>query len=104
MLIDMVAILGYRTMTHKVHQRYQLKVPRDMVDAIMYELDGDSLLARSPGAKKKKQKGNFTTPGPNWTYSLDGHDKVMRFRNSMFPLAMYGCIDTASRKLMWLKI
>ena len=97
------ALLGYRTMSHKIRQKYQLKVPRDMVHAIMYELDEDSLLARRPGAKKKKQKGHFATPGPNWTYSLDGHDKLMGFQNSTFPLAIYGCIDTASRKLMWLK-
>ena len=98
------ALLGYRAMTHKLRQKYHLKVPRDIVHAVMYELDEDGLLSRRPGTKRRKQKGHFITPGPNWTYSLDGHDKLMGFQNSTFPLAIYGCIDTASRKLMWLKI
>ncbi len=28
----------------------------------------------------------------------------MGFQNSTFPFAIYGCVDTASRKLMWLRI
>ena len=28
----------------------------------------------------------------------------MAYQNSTFPLAIYGCIDTASRKLLWLKV
>ena len=35
---------------------------------------------------------------------MDGHDKLMGYQNSMFPLAVYGAIDTASRKILWLKI
>lgn len=53
--------------------------------------------------KKKKAKGNFTTNGTNWVHSLDGHDKLMGYQNSTFPLAIYGCIDTASRKILWLR-
>lgn len=37
-------------------------------------------------------------------FSVDGHDKLMGFQNSTFPLAVYGCIDTASRKIMWLRV
>ena len=28
----------------------------------------------------------------------------MGFQNSTFPLAIYGCIDTSSRKILWLKV
>ena len=28
----------------------------------------------------------------------------MCFQNSTFPLAIYGCLDTASRKLLWLRV
>ena len=63
------------------------------------------LEARGPvGKKKTNPKGSFTTKGPNWVHSLDGHDKLMGYQNSTFPLAVYGCIDTASRKLLWLRI
>jgi hypothetical protein len=28
----------------------------------------------------------------------------MGYQNSMFPMAIYGCIDTATRRLLWLRI
>ena len=37
-------------------------------------------------------------------HSLDGHDKLMGYQNSTFPLAIYGCMDTASRKMLWLRV
>ena len=71
----------------------------------MYELDPDGLKARSRvGAKKKRKKGNFTTRGSNWVHSLDGYDKLMGYQNSSFPLAIYGCVNTTSRKLLWLMV
>ena len=97
-------LLGYRAMTQKIRQKHDMKVPRDLVHNVMYDLDAEGLEARAPGAKKRKPKGHFITLGPDWTYSVDGHDKLMGFQNSTFPLAIYGCIDTASRKLLWLKI
>ena len=41
---------------------------------------------------------------PNWVHSLDGRDKLMDFQNSTFPLAIYGCLDAAIRKLFWLRV
>ena len=72
----------------------------------MAELDPEGLEQRGGvGLKKNNRgKGNFTTKGPNWVYSLDGHDKLMGYQNSTFPLAVYGCIHSASRKLLWLRI
>ena len=35
---------------------------------------------------------------------MDGHDKLMSFQKSTFLLAIYGCIDTASRKILFLKV
>ena len=54
--------------------------------------------------RKKRKKGTFSSKGSNFVHSLDGHDKMMGYQNSTFPLAVYGCIDTASRKIMWLRI
>ena len=98
-------LLGYRAMHRKVRQIHDLNVPRDLVHAAMHDLDPNGLEARGPvGKKKTNPKGSFTTKGPNWVHSLDGHDKLMGYQNSTFPLAVYGCIDTASRKLLWLRI
>lgn len=98
------ALLGYRAMTNKIRQKYDMKVPRALVHDIMFDVDPEGLARRAPGAKNKKVKGHFMTRGPNWTYSLDGHDKMMGYQNFTFPIAIYGCIDTASRKLIWLKV
>ena len=43
------------------------------------------------------------TRGTNWVYSLDGHAKLMGYQRDTFPIAIYGCIDTASRKLLWIQ-
>ena len=97
-------LLGYRAMQKKLRQVYGLRVPRDFVHAVMYNVDPDALEERAPCFKKKKKKGHFTTRGTNWVHSLDGHDKLMGYQNSTFPIAVYGCIDTCSRKLLWVKV
>ena len=71
----------------------------------MSDLDPDGLAARGGvGGKRAKKKGNFSSKGPNFVHSLDGHDKMMGYQNSTFPIAIYGCLDTASRKLMWIRV
>ena len=98
-------LLGYRAMHKKVRQEHNLLVTRDAVYDVMCDLDPKGLEARGGiGTKKKRKKGNFTSKGPNWVHSLHGHDKLMGYQNSTYPLAVYGCMDTASRKLLWLKI
>ena len=51
-----------------------------------------------------KAKGNFSSRSPNWVHVLDGHDKLMGYQNSPLPIAVYGCIDTCSRKMLWAKV
>ena len=97
------ALLGYRAMAQKLRQKHNMKVPRDLVYDIMTDLDPEGLKQRAPGAKKVT-KGHFITTGSNWAHSLDGHDKLMGYQNLTFPLAVYGCIDTASRYLIWLRV
>ena len=97
-------LLGYRAMHNKIKQEYLLNVPRNLVHAVMFDLDPEGLEARCPTVKKGKTKGHFSTKGTNWVHSMDGHDKLMGYQNSTFPLAIYGSIDTASRKILWLKI
>ena len=69
----------------------------------MYDAYPDVLEQRATQYKKKKPKGHFSSPGPNLVHSLDGHDKLMAFQNSTFPLPVNGCIDTCSRKVLWAK-
>ena len=59
---------------------------------------------RTPQFENDKPKGHFTSPGSNYLLSLDSHDKLMGFRNITFPITIYGCIDTFSRKVLWAKV
>ena len=96
-------LLGYRAMHLKLRQKHGLNLPRDTVYALMAEADPEGLHERRPGPKKKKKKTCFVSRGPDWVLSVDGHDKLMGYQNSTFPIAIYGCIDTASRRILWLK-
>lgn len=71
----------------------------------MADVDIEGLQTRAPvSIINKRKKGNSTYMGPNWVHSFDGHDKLMGYQNSTFPLAVYGSINTASRKILWLRV
>ena len=96
--------LGYRAMNQKLRNEHNITVPRDLVYAVMTELHDEGLKRRGVTTKKKPQKGYFTSKCIDWTHSLDGHCKLMGYQRSTSPLAVYGRIDTASRKVMWLRV
>ena len=77
-----------------------LNVTRDQVYAAMTDVDPEGLENRKPILKKKNMKSTFSSVGPNWVLSMDRHNKLMRYQSSTFPLAVYGCMDTSSRKLL----
>ena len=92
-------------MTKKITMNYYLNVSREKVYNMRYLLDADSLAARGGvGNKKAKRDGHFTFPGHNWMHSLDGHDKLMGYQNSTYPIAIYGSLDACIRKLLWIKV
>ena len=80
----------------KIRQVHGLNVTRDQVYSAMTDLHPEGLENRKPILKKKKTKSTYSPVGPNWVLSIDEHDKLMRYQNSTFPLAVYGCMDTAS--------
>ena len=94
-------LLGYRAMNQKLRTEHNVQVPRHLVHNLMAELDPEGLEARNLETKKKP-KGQFTSEGPLWVVSLDGHDKLCGYQNATFPLGVYGCIDTFSRKILFL--
>ena len=97
-------LIGYRPMQRNVRINHGLNVPRDLVYAMMKDLDAESVEARAPAAKKKMRTVHFSTKGTNWVHSLDDHDKLMGYPNSTYPIAIYGSIDSANRKILWLRV
>ncbi|XP_066925387.1 uncharacterized protein [Clytia hemisphaerica] len=98
--------LGYRSMSQKIREVHSLKVPRDMVYEVMKELDPEGLESRGGVGIPKRRRRNrrFISPGSNYCFSLDGHDKLCGYQKSTFPLCIYGGQDTFSGKIMFLKI
>ena len=47
-------LLGYRAMHNKIRQEYLLNVPRNLVHAVMFDLDPEGLEARCPTVKEGK--------------------------------------------------
>ena len=64
----------------------------------MQDVDPEGLEERSVRKKEKKKKILFQSKGSLWLVSLDGHDKLYGYQNWTFPLGVYGCMDTFSRK------
>ena len=95
-------LLDYRLMYHKIRQVHGLNITRDQVYAAMTDVDPEGLENRKPILKKKKTKSTFSSVGPNWVLSMDGHDKLMGYQNSTFPFVVYGCMDKASLKLLFI--
>ena len=91
-------------MNQKLRMKNDIKVSRDLVYAAMQELDDEGLNRRKTIMKKNPENGNFTSKGIDWTHSLAGNCKLMGYQRSTFPLSVYGCIDTASRKVISLRI
>ena len=76
-----------------------LNVTRNQVYAAIGDVDPEGLENRKPILKTKS---TFCSAVPNWVLSMDGHDNLMVYQNSTFPLAVYGCMDTTSRKLLFI--
>ena len=97
-------LLGYRAMNMKLRVEHGIKVPRNLVHNIMQTLDKDGIDTGSVKKRAKKAKKLFVSGGSDCLYSLDVHDKLMGFQNSTFPISIYGCLDTFSRKVLFLSV
>lgn len=70
----------------------------------MFDFDEEGFVVRCLIRKKGKFKGYFIIKGVNWVCLFDGYDKFMGYRNSIFLLVVYGCIDIVSCKFFWLRV
>ena len=97
-------LFGYHVIHIKIRQHRHFNVPRSLVYAAMEVVDPNGLEYRTIREKNKREKGSFTSEGNSWVLSFDGLDKLMGFHNSTFLIAIFGFLDTASRKLVWINM
>lgn len=88
-------LLGYRGMWQALKQKYSFIVRRDDVMRLMRELDPSGIENCS---RHRFVRRAYHSVGPNKVWHVDGYDKL-----KPFGVAISGCIDGFSRKIMWLK-
>ena len=94
--------LGYRALNQKLRNEHNVKVPQHLVYSMLTEMDPEGLEGRAVNKKINRNKVPFSSEGPSWVVSLDGHDKLCGYQCWTFPLCIYGCLDTFSRKILYL--
>jgi len=70
----------------------------DVRDAIAFH-DAQGTQARRRGPDKHRKDGEFITPGPDFLWCCDGHDK---FRN--YGIEIYAGVDAYSRRIQWVYV
>ncbi|XP_067301218.1 uncharacterized protein [Pseudorasbora parva] len=88
-------LLGYRALWQTLRQKYYLTVKRDDVMHAMRRLDPSGVQLRH---RHRFVRRGYFTAGPNQVWHVDGYDKL-----KPFGVAISGCIDGFSRKVMWLR-
>jgi hypothetical protein len=70
----------------------------DVRDALAFH-DAQGTQARRRGPDKRRTDGEFITPGPDFLWCCDGHDK---FRN--YGIEIYAAVDAYSRRIQWIYV
>ena len=90
------ALRGYRTMWNQLKCKYGIHVKRDLVSEILKEVDPDGSELRRA---RRLNRRRYISSGPNSCWHVDGYDKL-----KPYGLAIHGCVDGFSRRIMWLKV
>ena len=67
----------------------------DDVQNVLKLQDPTGTETRKPGTKRKHRL-EYIIPGPNYLWSIDGHDKLPNY-----DIEIYGAIDAYSRRILW---
>jgi len=84
-----------REMLHSNLRRQGYRAREDDVRNALKLQDPVGSEARKPGAKRKRRL-EYIVPGPNYLWSIDGHDKLANYG-----IEIYGAIDAYSRRILW---
>ena len=84
--------LGYRAMWYRLQKAYNITVKQKTVLRILKLVDPDGVEERSRYRLKRRQ---YQTPGPNYIWHTDGHDKLKRYG-----FAIHVCVDGFSKKVL----
>ena len=86
-------LFGYRTMWQVLKQKYKLRVKRGVVMRLLKQLNPQGTDLRT---RRRFMRRTYHLMGPNYMWHVDSYDKM-----KPFGLALSGCIDGFSRRIMW---
>jgi len=72
-------------------------IARDRLFSIYRTLNPEGVDRRR--RKLQMRRGEYVVPGPNFVWSMDGHDKL-----KPYGIEIYGCIDAYSRYVIWVYV
>ena len=90
---------GRSLLTTALRQHHSHRARHSHIGAELKLQDPASSTARQPGQSKRKRRNEFITHGPDYVWSIDGHDKL---RN--WDILIYACIDGYSRRIIWIHV
>jgi hypothetical protein len=70
----------------------------DVRDAIAF-YDPQGTRARRRGPDKHRKDREFITPGPDFLWCCDGHDKFRNYR-----IEIYAAVNVYSRRIQWIYV
>src|SRR5271156_6484805 len=86
---------GRRYLITRLARQHGHRAQGQHVRQALQILDNHNMTLCTPGMRRKRQE-NYTVPGPDWLWCLDGHDKLARYG-----IEIYGCVDAYSCKIVW---
>lgn len=87
---------GRRLLKTYLQIKFHHNARDDDIRDSLSQLDEKGTQSRRSGPKKTHMRGEFITPGPDWLWYIDGHDK---FRN--YGIEIYAGVDAFSRRIQW---
>lgn len=87
--------VGYRTLWHTLRSSYGLCIGQNSLRQYLRCRDPASVDLRS---RRRLHRRTYISRGPNDCWHLDGYDKLKRYG-----IAVSGCIDGFSRRVIWLR-
>ena len=89
-------MIGYRAMWQRLRDDHGLVVSRETVRMVLHLIDPEGVDERR---RHKLKRRNYSNPGPNHVWHIDGYDKL-----KPFGLRIHGCIDGYRRRILWLEV
>ncbi|XP_053376118.1 uncharacterized protein LOC123543857 isoform X2 [Mercenaria mercenaria] len=88
-------VAGAEQLRRVFRTKYNVRITRAFSRDLVQLLDYEGVRRRKRHRLRRRQ---YRSQGPNYVWHLDGYDKL-----SPYGIAIHGCIDGFSRKVIWLK-